>query len=168
MKSCSNIPLLVTRKHQPGLKKPLLKAVLAGGAIPHRLGLSETILIFENHLNLLGGREALPGLLAGMKAAACEQKITVECDDLEQAVQAAEAGTDVVQFDKVPPEQLSGWCAELKVRFPGLIVLSAGGVGPKNVQDYARTGVDGILLSSVFHVKIADLFVIIELLWFDT
>ncbi|XOF34632.1 MAG: hypothetical protein ACL93V_04905 [Candidatus Electrothrix sp. YB6] len=43
------------------------------------------------------------------------------------------------------------------VRFPGLIVLSAGGVGPKNVQEYACTGVDGIVLSSVFHAKPADL-----------
>jgi molybdenum transport protein len=72
-------------------------------------------------------------------------------------VQTAEAGADAVQFDKVPPDQLTPWCAELKARFPGLIVLSAGGVGPKNVQDYARTGVDGIVLSSVFHAKPADL-----------
>lgn len=157
VEECGNIPLLVTRKHQPGLKKPLMKAILAGGAIPHRLGLSETILIFENHLNLLGGRKALPKLIDDMKAAACEQKITVECDDMDQAVQAAEAGTDAVQFDKVSPEQLTAWCAELKARFPGLIILSAGGVGPKNVRDYARTGVDGIVLSSVFHAKPADL-----------
>lgn len=158
----SNIPLLVTRKHQPGLKKPLLKAILAGGAVPHRLGLSESILIFENHLNLLGGRNALPTLIANMQAAACEQKITVECDNLEQAVQAAQAGTDAVQFDKVPPEQLMSWCADLKARFPGLLILSAGGVGPKNVQEYACTGVDGIVLSSVFHAKPADLGVTIQ------
>ncbi|WP_339137423.1 MAG: ModD protein [Candidatus Electrothrix sp. GW3-4] len=159
----SDIPLLVTRKHQPGLKKPLIKAILAGGAVPHRLGLSETILIFANHLNLLGGRAALPALLADMKAAACEQKITVECDDLDQAVQAAEAGTDAVQFDKVSPQDLSTWCPELKASFPNLVVLSAGGVGPENVQDYARTGVDGIVLSSVFHAKPADLGVTISL-----
>ena len=163
VEECSNIPLLVTRKHQPGLRKPLIKATLAGGAIPHRLGLSETILIFENHLNLLGGREALPTLLANMKAMACEQKITVECDDLDQAVQAAEAGVDAVQFDKVSPQDLSIWCPELKASFPNLIILSAGGVGPQNVQDYARTGVDGIVLSSVFHAKPADLGVTISL-----
>ncbi|MDU9047846.1 MAG: hypothetical protein Q3M30_03280 [Candidatus Electrothrix sp. Rat3] len=98
-----------------------------------------------------------------MKAVACEQKITVECDNLDQAVQAAKAGADAVQFDKVPPEQLTVWCVDLKVRFPGLIILSAGGVGPKNVQDYARTGVDGIVLSSVFHAKPADLGVTISL-----
>ncbi|MCI5168341.1 MAG: hypothetical protein D3903_20175 [Candidatus Electrothrix sp. GM3_4] len=138
-----------------------MKAILAGGAYPHRLGLSETILIFENHLNLIGGREALPGLLADMKVAACEQKITVECDNLEQAVQAAEAGTDSVQFDKVSSGKLKTWCPELKARFPNLIILSAGGVGPNNVQDYARTGVDGIVLSSVFHAKPADLSVTI-------
>jgi molybdenum transport protein len=162
VKECADIPLLVTRKHQPGLKKPLIKAILAAGAYPHRLSLSETVLIFENHLRLLGGREALPSLLAEMKAAACEQKITVECETLEQAIQAAEAGADSVQFDKVPPDQLTTWCANLKSRFASLIILSAGGVTPENVQDYARTGVDGIVLSSVFHAKPADLGVTIE------
>jgi molybdenum transport protein len=164
VRECADIPLLVTRKHPPGLKKPLLKAVLAGGAYPHRLGLSETILIFENHLRLLGGRAQLPALLAGMRAAAREHKITVECDDLEQAVQAAEAGAESVQFDKTPPERLAEWCAALKARFPRLTVLSAGGVGPGNVQAYARTGVDGIVLSSLYHAKPADLGVTIELL----
>ncbi|WP_420209260.1 ModD protein [Candidatus Electronema sp. JC] len=164
VRECGNIPLLVTRKHPPGLKKPLLKAVLAGGAYPHRLGLYETVLVFDNHLRLVGGREALPALLAEMRAAGCEQKITVECDDLAQAVQAAEAGADSVQFDKAPPEQLAAWCSELKARFPGTALLSAGGVGPDNVQAYARSGVDGIVLSSLYHAKPADLGVTIELL----
>ncbi len=162
VRECSGIPLLVTRKHQPGLKKPLLKAVLAGGAVPHRLGLSETILIFANHLRLLGGREQLPALLAQMKAAACEHKIGVECDDIGQAVQAAQAGADSIQFDKVSPELLTAWCAELKSRFPQLAVLCAGGVGAGNVQAYARSGVDGIVLSSLYHAKPADLGVTIE------
>jgi molybdenum transport protein len=98
-----------------------------------------------------------------MKATACEQKITVECDDLDQAVQATEAGADAVQFDKVSPQDLSIWCSELKASFPNLIILSAGGVGPQNVQDYARTEVDGIVVSSVFHAKPADLGVTISL-----
>lgn len=163
-KECSNTPLFVTRKHTPGIKKPLLKAVLAGGAYPHRLGLYETVLIFTNHLNLVGGRDRVPELIANMRAAACEQKITIECDDLEQAVQAAKAGVDSIQFDKVSPEELTAWCVELKTRFPHLTILAAGGVRLDNVQAYARTGADGIVLSSVYHAKPADLGVTIELI----
>ncbi|WP_127119199.1 ModD protein [Thiomicrospira sp. S5] len=158
----SDIPLLVTRKHAPGMKKQLIKAILSGGAYPHRLGLSETVLIFENHLNVIGGREALPKAIQKMKAAACEKKIMVECDDLEQAVQAAEAGADAIQFDKVPVDDLVLWCQSLKTAFPALKVLMAGGIRRDNVEAYAASGVDGIVLSSLYHAKPADLGVRIQ------
>lgn len=42
--------ILTTRKSMPGAKDLLTCAVMAGGAFPHRLGLSETVLVFEQHL----------------------------------------------------------------------------------------------------------------------
>ena len=153
----ANIPLLITRKHLPGVKKTLTKAILAGGAVPHRLGLSETILIFENHLNLLGGRARLPELICGMKASACEKKIMVECDTLAQAMQAIEAGADGIQFDKASPAQLMDWCEQIRNRDPSIAVLAAGGIRPDNAEDYALTGVHGLVLSSVYHAPPADL-----------
>ena len=153
----ANIPLLITRKHLPGVKKVLVKSILAGGAVPHRLGLSETILIFDNHLNLLGGRARLPELFGGMRAAACEKKIMVECDTLAQAMQAIEAGADGIQFDKVSPAQLMDWCEQIKVSAPSVAVLAAGGIRPDNAEDYALSGVHGLVLSSVYHAPPADL-----------
>ncbi len=153
----ANIPLLITRKHLPGVKKILVKSILAGGAVPHRLGLSETILIFENHLNVLGGRERLPELIAGMRAAACEKKIMVECDTLAQALQAIEAGADGIQFDKASPAQLMDWCEQIEACSPAVAVLAAGGIRPDNVEDYALSGVHGLVLSSVYHAPPADL-----------
>lgn len=164
VKAVANIPLLVTRKHIPGMKKPMSKAILNGGAHPHRLGLSETILVFENHLNLIGGREALNEKIPAMQAAACEKKISVECDTIEQAQQAAQAGADLIQFDKVAVETLQTWVTQLKQTYPALKVVIAGGVNPQNVEAYAQSGVDGIVLSSVYHAKPADLGVTIELL----
>ena len=162
VRAVAPIPLLVTRKHLPGAKKQLIKAVLAGGAQAHRLGLSETILIFENHLRLLGGREKLPQLIAGMKNAACEKKIIVECEHLEEACQAIAAGADGVQFDKVGVEALSRWCEAIAARHPGAACLAAGGLRPDNIQDYARSGVHGLVLSSVYHAPPADLEVRID------
>lgn len=162
VQAVSQIQLLVTRKHLPGMKKPMTKAILNGGAHPHRLGLSETILIFENHLNVIGGREALNNKIPSMQAAACEKKISVECDTYQQAVQAATAGADMIQFDKVPVDELIEWNLQLKQQFPNLKVIIAGGVNMENVQDYAKSGVDGIVLSSVYHAKPADLGVTIQ------
>lgn len=164
VKAVADIPLLVTRKHLPGMKKPMTKAILNGGAHPHRLGLSETILVFENHLNLIGGRDALQVKIPAMQSAACEKKISVECDTLEQAQQAAQAGSDLIQFDKVPVEVLQQWVQTLKQDYPALKIVIAGGINPQNVQAYAQSGVDGIVLSSVYHAKPADLGVRIELL----
>ena len=157
VKAVSDIPLLVTRKHIPGMKKSMTKAILNGGAHPHRLGLSETILVFENHLNLIGGRDALNKKIPAMRSAACEKKISIECDILEQAIQAAKAGADLIQFDKVPVDELIEWNTHLKTHFPQITIIIAGGVKLENVQNYAKSGVDGIVLSSVYHAKPADL-----------
>ena len=163
VQAVSDVPLLVTRKHLPGMKKPMIKAILSAGAHPHRLGLSETILVFENHLNIIGGRDAIAEQIPLIKTAACEKKISIECDTLEQATQAAQAGADLIQFDKIELNQLAQWVKQLKAQYPLLTIIIAGGISPQNIQDYAKTGVDGIVLSSVYHAKPADLGVTIEL-----
>ena len=40
------------------------KAILAGGAVPHRLGLSDTVLLFPEHLALLDGMDADAAIIA--------------------------------------------------------------------------------------------------------
>jgi molybdenum transport protein len=157
VRQVSRAPLLVTRKHAPGQKKILLKAILAGGAEIHRVGLSETVLIFDNHLSMIGGREALPQRLAELRAAACEKTVTVECHDLDQARSALAAGADAVQFDKTPVETLRGWIEALRVEYPRSSLLIAGGLRADNIREYAATGIDGLVLSSVYHAPPADL-----------
>ena len=164
VETVSNIPLLVTRKHIPGTKKQMIKAILSGGAHPHRLGLSETILVFENHLNIIGGREALVDKIPIMKIAACEKKIVIECETLEQALHAAQAGAELIQFDKVDVKLLPNWVKKLKTDYPLLSIIIAGGITPNNIRSYAQTGVDGLVLSSVYHAKPAHLSVHTELI----
>ncbi|OPX86915.1 hypothetical protein [Pelotomaculum sp. PtaB.Bin117] len=48
------IEILATRKIFPGTKELSVKAVIVGGGLPHRLGLSETVLVFKQHLNFIG------------------------------------------------------------------------------------------------------------------
>ncbi|QKI89288.1 ModD protein [Thiomicrorhabdus xiamenensis] len=157
VEAVGHIPLLVTRKHLPGMKKPMIKAISNGGAHPHRLGLSETILIFENHLNIIGGRDALKEKIPQIQQAACEKKISVECDTLKHALQAAQAGADLIQFDKIEVDSLSQWIAQLKNNYPHVKVIIAGGINQQNIRCYAQSGVDGIVLSSLYHAKPADL-----------
>ena len=162
VREVSRAPLLVTRKHAPGQKKILLKAILAGGAEIHRAGLSETVLVFDNHLALIGGREALPAHLAALREAACEKTVTVECHDLDQARDALAAGADAVQFDKTPVDTLRDWLVPLRAEHPRASLLIAGGLRPDNISAYAATGIDGLVLSSVYHSPPADLGVTIR------
>ncbi len=56
--------ILTTRKSMPGAKDLLTSAIMAGGAFPHRLGLSETVLVFENQILLFDGCNYRPLLFS--------------------------------------------------------------------------------------------------------
>lgn len=152
-----NLHIITTRKVIPGTKELAIKAVIAGGGFPHRLGLSETILIFKQHLNFLGGINELTKILKEVKAKACEKKIIAEIENLDQAVELCKNGIDGVQFDKVP-------CAELKTNVdtlrsinPSIVILAAGGINESNIKEYAKTGVDAIVTTSVYYAKPIDI-----------
>lgn len=157
------VAVLTTRKHAPGLRKLALKATLAGGAMPHRLGLGETILVFPQHRALLGGWDEVGQAVARHKHAMCEKKIVIEADGLDEARRAIEAGADVVQFDKVPPETLARIVPELRAAHPGVPLLAAGGIHAGNAAAYAATGVNALVTSSLHYAKPADIGVKIEL-----
>ena len=152
-----NVAVLTTRKHAPGLRRIALKATLSGGAFPHRLSVGETVLVFPQHRALLGDWDALQARLAAVAPAMAEKKCVVEACTLDEALLAAQAGADVVQFDKVTPDQLRQWCPLLRQQHPRLTLLAAGGVNGQNAADYAATGVDALVTSSLHHAPPADI-----------
>lgn len=157
-----NMALLTTRKHAPGLRGIALKATLSAGALPHRLSLSETVLVFPQHIALLGGWKALKIKLQEKKSGFVEKKIVIEADTLEQAFLAIEAGADVLQFDKVTPENLQLWIPQLRKDWPQGIFLAAGGIKLNNVAQYAQTPVDGLVTSALHYAAPADIGVNIQ------
>ena len=156
--------VLTTRKGFPGTKALAIKAIMAGGAVPHRLGLSETVLVFKQHQDLIGGFEALLHKLPDLKTECCEKKILVETSDYNEARQLCQAGVDGIQFDKVTPEVLKETVAKLRDRFPGVVYLAAGGVNEKNAAAYAQANVDGIVTTSLYQAAPTDIGVTIKLL----
>lgn len=156
------VAVLTTRKHAPGLRRIALKATLCGGAFPHRLGLGETVLVFPQHRALLNGWDDLARRLAAAAPAMAEKKCVIEADTLEDALRAAAAGADVVQFDKAAPDLLAAWCPLLRARHPGLRLLAAGGIHAGNAAAYAASGVDALVTSSLHHAAPADIGVRLE------
>ena len=150
-----------TRKTFPGTKAISLKAILAAGAVPHRLGLSETVLVFPEHCAFLAG-EGYALALARLKAACPERKIVVEVGNLDDAVSAAQAGADVVQLEKLSPETVAAIVVRLADTAPHAKVAAAGGVKLANAADYARAGAHILVTSAPYFAPPADIRVIVS------
>lgn len=148
--------VLTTRKSMPGAKDLLTCAVRAGGAWPHRLGLSETVLVFDHHLTFFGGMDAFIEQLPALRRRCIEKKLFVEAGEREAAA-LARAGVDGIQLDKLPPEQLAALVAELRAIDPRITLIAAGGINPENAAEYAATGVDGLATTAPFSAKPLDM-----------
>ncbi len=148
--------VLTTRKSMPGCKDLLAEAVMAGGAYPHRLGLSETVLVFEHHWEFMGGFDAFVDQLPRIRHRCVEKKLFVEAN-AQQARILADIGVDGIQLDKIPPEQLETLVPELRDINPRVTLVATGGINPDNAAEYAATGVDGIATTSLFTAKPLDM-----------
>ena len=148
--------VLTTRKSMPGCKDLLVEAVMVGGAYPHRLGLSETVLVFDHHMEFLGGFDAFVQRIPEFRSRCIKKKLFVEASP-EQARVLAAAGVDGIQLDKVPVGELTNLVKELRAIDPRITLIAAGGVNPQNAAAYAATGVDGLATTALYTAKPLDM-----------
>ena len=148
--------VLTTRKSMPGCKDLLIEAIMAGGAYPHRLGLSETVLVFDHHMEFLGGFDEFVKRIPEFRRRCIEKKLFVEASP-EQARVLAGSGIDGIQLDKVPVDELASLVKELRASDPHITLIAAGGVNPKNAAAYAATGVDGLATTALYTAKPLDM-----------
>jgi molybdenum transport protein len=151
------VAVVATRKSFPGTKRLSIKAVVAGGALPHRLGLSDSVLVFKQHTLFLGGLEPFLEKLPSLRRRAPENTIMVEAETAEEAIAIARAGVDVLQIDKLSPTELTSLVPRIRALDSEIKISAAGGINESNVLEYASTGVDIIVLSSVYFGKPADI-----------
>lgn len=148
--------VLTTRKMMPGTKPLDTKAIMAGGAFPHRLGLSETVLVFEQHLAFYGGMDKFIADLPSIMSHTCEKKLFVEAS-AQDAPRLVEAGVDGIQMDKIPVEETAALVKQLRAINPRVTLVAAGGVNLTNAQAYAATGVDGLATTCLHFAKPLDM-----------
>ncbi|ACB93933.1 ModD protein [Beijerinckia indica] len=150
-----NIAVTCTRKAVPGTKLISLKAILAGGALPHRLGLSETILIFAEHRAFLSGQSE-QALVEQVRREAAEKKIVVEVASVEEALAWAKAGADVIQAEKFSPAAIISLVEAVGSLQPKPVIAAAGGINAENAGLYAAAGADVLVTSSPYWGKPRD------------
>ena len=144
--AAATVPVACTRKNVPGTKALSVKAVRAGGAAMHRLGLSETLLVFHEHRLFLA--EPPAATLARLRAAEPEKKVVVEVSAIDEALTWAEA--DVLQLEKFTAEQVAACRAALQAagRHPRL--AAAGGIRADNAAAYVAAGADLLVTSAPY------------------
>lgn len=151
-----------TRKSIPNTRKLATNAVLAAGGHIHRQGLSETLLVFTNHRNLLSDPEDWQGIVTRLKQQAPENKITLEADNLVQFEQMLTADPDIIQLDKFTLEQVKQALHLLALANKNIILSVAGGVNKHNVAEYAKLGIQLFITSAPYYAAPEDIKVIIE------
>lgn len=151
------VEVAVIRKHFPGTKLLALKACLDGGASIHRLGLYDSILVFDQHREFMGGNDGFLRTVQDIRRRYPEKKVCAEVDSPEEALSFAQAGVDVVQCERFAPDVLAQCLKELRAVNPAIVVSVAGGVNEASAAEYAATGVDILVTSWVYFGKPDDI-----------
>ncbi|WP_129599462.1 carboxylating nicotinate-nucleotide diphosphorylase [Methanohalophilus profundi] len=147
---CSEAVVAATRKTTPGIREFEKLAVIAGGGDPHRFNLSDSIMIKDNHRNIMGLENAI---LKAKEMASFTQKIEAEVESTTDAILAAKMGVDIIMLDNMSPSEIISTVE--KLRHAGLrnkvIVEVSGGINTENLAEYAKTGIDVISMGSLIH-----------------
>ncbi|HET9002618.1 MAG TPA: carboxylating nicotinate-nucleotide diphosphorylase [Gemmatimonadaceae bacterium] len=139
--------ILDTRKTTPGWRRLEKYAVRAGGGRNHRMNLSSSVLIKDNHLAAVDGDVQL-AITRAREMAPPGAKVEVECDRIEQVERAVAAGADIIMLDNMSLDQMRD-CVKLVAR--RATVEASGGVTRDRVRGIAETGVDWISVGALTH-----------------
>lgn len=150
------IVVACTRKAAPLTRATSVKAIVAGGGEMHRMGLSDTLLVFPEHRAFMV-EDDLGAVVARLRARAPERSIVVEVKTEADALAAAEAGVDVLQLEKFWPDAVSQVVRAVARRSDGRpIVAAAGGINAQNAGAYAAAGADVLVTSAPYWAKPID------------
>ena len=146
----SSARIIDTRKTTPGLRSLEKYAVRMGGGQNHRLHLADAVLIKDNHLAALRSRGmSLTDIVRKAKQNAPKGlTVEVEVTTAQEALEAAEAGADIVMMDNMAPDEMRRVVSSLP---KGVKTEASGGITLENVRAAAMTGVDIISIGALTH-----------------
>ena len=149
--------ILDTRKTTPGFRMLEKEAVRLGGAINHRFGLFDMILIKDNHIDFAGGiAQAIHSARKYLQHYNKKMEIEVEARTLDDVKIILEVGdVDRILLDNFSPEQTK---EAVKLINGAVITESSGGLTKDMIIEYAKCGVDYISVGALtHHIKSLDL-----------
>jgi L-aspartate oxidase len=142
----SKAQLVDTRKTTPGMRIFDKAAVRIGGGGNHRTGLSDAVLLKDNHIDAAGGVK--PAVEAAKLRASFMMKIEVECETLDMVREALEAGADVIMLDNMSHATMQ---EAIKIIDHRTKVEISGNVTADSVKRLADLDVDYISSGALTH-----------------
>jgi nicotinate-nucleotide pyrophosphorylase (carboxylating) len=144
--SGSRTKLLDTRKTTPGLRYLEKYAVAAGGGGNHRFGLSDGILIKDNHIRAVGG--VARAVEEARKRHGFARKIEVEAESLEMVEEALGAGADIIMLDNMDTETMRRAVTMTEGRAR---TECSGNITLERLRELSEIGVDYISSGALTH-----------------
>ncbi|NPA65327.1 MAG: carboxylating nicotinate-nucleotide diphosphorylase [Epsilonproteobacteria bacterium] len=141
--------LLDTRKTRPNLRVFEKYATRCGGAVNHRMGLDDSLMIKDTHLKTI---ENLKSYIEKARTKIpFTAKIEVEAETLEIAKEAFEAKADIVMCDNMTPDEVKEVVKLRDESAPFVLLEASGNISLSTIESYAKTGVDAISSGSLIH-----------------
>jgi len=152
------VKIACTRKTAPGFRVFDKRAVKVGGGETHRMRLDDMVLIKDNHLAIVGS--ASKAVELAKEKHGSRNKIEIEVRSLNDAIEAVNAGADIIMLDNLTPKQVHSIIKTLKKK--GLrdkaTIEASGGITHKNVKQFATADIDLISIGSITHsVRAVDM-----------
>lgn len=142
--------LLDTRKTTPGLRMLEKYAVKVGGAVNHRFGLFDMIMLKDNHIDFAGGiTQAINRTNQYLKDNNLDLKIEIEVRNFEELDEVLRVGNvDRIMLDNFTPEDLKRAVEIINGRYE---TEGSGGINKATLKIYAESGVDFISVGALTH-----------------
>ncbi|MBR1644006.1 MAG: carboxylating nicotinate-nucleotide diphosphorylase [Bacteroidales bacterium] len=149
--------LLDTRKTTPNMRRLEKYAVKCGGAVNHRFGLYDMVMLKDNHIDFSGGVvAAIDRTHDYLRRVGKQLKIEIEVrnlDELEQVL--THGGVDRIMLDNFDVDTLKEAVKRIGGRYE---TEASGGINATTLRTYAQTGVDFISVGALTHqIKSLDL-----------
>ena len=138
--------LVDTRKTTPGLRILEKYATQVGGAINHRMGLDDGVMIKDNHIAVAGGiAEAIAQISSRIPY---PLTIEVETETLEQVQEALQHGADIIMLDNMPLDMMQQAVQIIRQNNKRIKIEASGNITIETIRAVAETGVDYISSSA--------------------
>ncbi|OCQ91936.1 nicotinate-nucleotide diphosphorylase (carboxylating) [Nostoc sp. MBR 210] len=135
-----------TRKTTPGLRILEKYATAVGGAINHRMGLDDAVMIKDNHIAAAGGiGEAITRIRSQIPY---PLTIEVETETIEQVKEALEYKADIIMLDNMGLDMVRETVSLIRQHNSLVKIEASGNVTLESIADLAATGVDYISSSA--------------------